>query len=288
MNERSRLPGTPAPTRTFRNAQGMALAADAWGPVDGPQVLLLHGGGQNRHSWRGTGALLGNAGYHAVALDARGHGDSDWSPDGDYEQDAFVADLAAVVAALGERRPALMGASLGGINALIAVGEGNVEASALVLVDIAPRTEQAGSARVKAFLETNTRGFASLDEVADAVAAYRPGTKRGSTAGLAKNVRLGADGRYYWHWDPRFLEGRDRDIATRYARLVPAARALTIPALIVRGASSDVVSEEAVQEFLALCPHAEYLNVLDAGHMITGDTNDRFGQATLAFLARAH
>ncbi len=248
---------------------------------------MLHGGGQNRHAWRGTGARLGAAGYHAIAFDLRGHGDSDWSPDGCYDQDAFVADLVAVVAALDNRRPVLMGASLGGLNALIAVGEGQLDARALILVDIAPRTERAGSERVKAFLERGAAGFASLDEVAAAIADYRPGTQRSaSSRGLARNVRRGDDGRYYWHWDPRFLDGREHDLATRYQRLVPAAQNLKIPALLVRGASSDVVSEEAAQEFLTLCPHAEYVNVRDAGHMITGDENDRFGQAALDFLAR--
>ncbi len=266
----------------------MTLCGDAFGPEHGQQVLLLHGGGQARYSWRATGAQLGAAGYRAITLDARGHGDSDWSPDGDYEMDAFTRDLIDVVHALGDRKPAVIGASLGGNAALLSVGEGMFEASALVLVDIAPRTEKSGSERVKAFLERYAAGFANLDEVAAAISGYRPGAKSGANAAsLARNVRLDADGRLYWHWDPRFIDGRERDVATRHARLAPAARKLTVPTLLIRGASSDVVSEEGVQEFLELCPHAEYVNIANADHMVTGDANDVFGRATLDFLARS-
>ncbi len=288
MSQRERLPGTPAPGHYWHNREGMRLAGDAFGPEHGRQVILLHGGGQTRHSWRASAALLGKAGYRAIALDARGHGDSDWSASGDYEMDAFARDLVDVVAALGDKSPALIGASLGGNIALLTAGDGWLAASALVLVDIAPRTERAGSDRVKAFLERHAHGFDSLDEVADAIASYRPGAPRkDNPASLARNVRRDADGRYYWHWDPRFLDGRERDVATRYARLAPAAQRLTIPTLLVRGASSDVVSEDGVREFLELCPHAQYLNILAAGHMITGDVNDIFGRAALEFLARA-
>lgn len=284
---RTGLPGTPAPMMKWTTPDGITLAADAWGEVGAPQVVLLHGGGQTRHAWRGTGEMLGAAGFHAIAFDARGHGDSDWSAAGDYEQDAFVRDLAAVVDELGCRCPVLLGASLGGNTALAASGEGTVDAAGLVLVDIVPQTERAGFDRVKAFMARHADGFASLDEVAAAIGGYRPGEQRSAnSAGLAKNVRRDADGRYYWHWDPRFLDGRERDLALRHARLSAAARQLRIPTLLVRGGSSDVVSEDGVREFLELCPHAEYLNVLDAGHMITGDRNDRFGAVAVEFLKR--
>lgn len=286
--KRQRLAGTPPPMHTWVTPEGLTSSADAWGAPGAPQVLLQHGGGQTRHSWRATGALLGQAGYHAIALDARGHGDSDWSPVGDYVQDAFVRDLVHVVGALGNRRPALIGASLGGLTSLVAVGEGHLQATALVLVDIAPRTEPSGTERISSFLKRHRQGFDSLEEVADVIAGFRPGAKRsGTPEGLAKNVRRGEDGRYYWHWDPRFIEVRERELPTRYNRLAAAARRVTIPTLLVRGASSDIVSEEGVREFLELCPHAEYVNILDAGHMITGDVNDVFGRAAIDFLARA-
>lgn len=283
---RARLPGTPEPMHAWAGADGVSLAADAWGPAEGPLVLLLHGGGQTRHAWGGTGRLLGAAGYRAVAFDARGHGDSAWSAQGDYRYDAMAGDLAAVVRQLGGRRPVLVGASMGGITGLVAVGEGFVDASALILVDVVPHTEPAGTARVQAFMGQRPEGFASLDEVAEAISRYRPHRPRPrSLGGLAKNVRLGEDGRFHWHWDPRFL-ATPPDLRERRERLSACARRLALPTLLVRGGGSDVVSEEGAREFLALCPHAEYVNVASAGHMVAGDRNDAFGRAAVDFLAR--
>jgi pimeloyl-ACP methyl ester carboxylesterase len=98
-------------------------------------------------------------------------------------------------------------------------------------------------------------------------------------------VRLGDDGRYRWHWDPRFI-ARPVDIEGRHERLSACARALSSPTLLVRGGSSDVVSEDGVREFLALCPHADYVNVAEAGHMVAGDRNDRFGRVAIDFLLK--
>ena len=248
-------------------------------------MILQHGGGQTRHAWRGTGEMLGKAGYHVVALDARGHGDSDWAPDGVYGQDSMVEDLVAVIDALGRRRPVLVGASMGGGTSLVAVGEGRVDASALVLVDIAPQVETDGVKKIAEFMNLRPEGFDSLDEVAEAIASYQPHRTRPRTLdGLAKNVRLGTDGRYHWHWDPRIRLGR-YDLEQRRARLEACAASLTLPTLLVRGGLSDVLSEEGAQSFLALCPHSEYVNVADAAHMVAGDRNDSFATAVVDFLA---
>ena len=244
MTAGQRLPSTPAPARYWEGEGGVKLAGDVWGDPSGPLVILQHGGGQTRHAWKGTGETLGAAGYYAVAFDARGHGDSDWAPDGQYGQDLMVADLQHVVAALGGRRPVLVGASMGGGTSLVAVGEDHVDASALVLVDIAPRIEPDGVAKIQAFMSQRPDGFGSLDEVADAIASYQPHRQRPRNLdGLAKNVRLGDDGRYRWHWDPRFRPGT-RDLGQRQARLEECARSLTLPTLLVRGGLSDILSEE--------------------------------------------
>ena len=265
---------------------GVAIAGDSWGDPEGPLVLLQHGGGQTRHAWKGVGELLGHAGYHAVALDARGHGDSDWAPDGRYGVDSMVEDLVCVIAALHGRRPVLVGASMGGGVSLAAIGESKVDAAALVLVDIAPRVEMEGVDKIQAFMKQKPEGFDSLEEVAEAIAAYQPQRKRPrDRAGLAKNVRLAADGRYRWHWDPRFRPEK-AEIRKRQERFEACARSLTLPTLLVRGGLSDVLSEEGAQSFLQMCPHAEYVNVASAGHMVAGDRNDVFGRAVIDFLAR--
>ncbi|MFO1414413.1 MAG: alpha/beta fold hydrolase [Burkholderiales bacterium] len=286
MSAGERLPGTPEPMFRWPGAGGITLAGDAWGDAAAPLVLLLHGGGQTRHAWKNVGRVLGDAGFRAIAFDARGHGDSDWAPDGRYGTDVMIDDLLALLHALGNPRPALVGASMGGGTSLCAIGEDRIDATALVMVDIAPRIEPSGVANIRAFMERDPNGFASLAEVADAIAAYQPHRRRPrNLAGLAKNVRLGADGRYRWHWDPRFREAR-RSLSERQQRFEAATRRLLLPVMIVRGGMSDVVTEEGVQEFLALCPQAEYANVGSAGHMVAGDRNDAFGSAVVDFLQR--
>jgi non-heme chloroperoxidase len=273
--------------RQWTGRDGLSIVGDVWGDPDAPLVILLHGGGQTRHAWKGAGQQISGAGYHAVALDARGHGDSDWDPSGDYGDDAMVDDLVQVLGALvpSDRSPVLIGASMGGITSLLAAGEGRVDAAALVLVDVAAHLEPEGVANVRAFMRDRPEGFGSLQEVADAIAAYQPQRPRPATVdGLAKNVRLGSDGRYRWHWDPRFGR-RPADFRRREERLVAAARGLRQPTLLVRGGMSDVLSEVGAEAFLALCPHSEYVNVSGSGHMVAGDRNDAFVDATVRFLA---
>lgn len=286
MSAGARLPGTPEPTHRWPGAGGVTLAGDAWGDPDGPLVLLLHGGGQTRHAWKGTGTMLGDAGFHAVAYDSRGHGDSDWAPDGRYGHDAMVGDLVALIEALGGRRPVLVGASMGGGVSLEAVGEDRVDATALVLVDMAPRLEPEGVGKILTFMDQRPDGFASLEEVAEAISSYQPHRPRPrDLSGLGKNVRLGDDGRYRWHWDPRWRTGSP-DLEAMFQRQAACARNLRLPTLLVRGGLSDVLSEEGAQSFLELCPHAEYVNVTDASHMVAGDRNDIFASAVVEFLTR--
>lgn len=285
MSAGERLPGATAPMHEWRGANGISIVGDSWGDPTGPLVILQHGGGQTRHAWKGAGETLGAEGYYAVALDARGHGDSEWSPDGEYGQDIMVEDLKAVVAQLGDR-PVLVGASMGGGVSLVAIGEDHIDCTALVLVDIGPRLEPEGTAKIQAFMSQAPDGFATLDDVAAAIGNYQPHRKRPRNLdGLAKNVRLGADGRYHWHWDPKFRAGR-RDLKKREERLEACSRNLDVPALLVRGGLSDVLSEEGAQAFLTMCPHAEYVNVAGAAHMVAGDRNDIFSTAVIDFLQR--
>lgn len=263
------------------------IAFDEWGPSTGPVVVLLHGGGQTRHAWRGLGQRLGVSGCRTVAPDLRGHGDSSWAVDGDYSYDACIADLVALLEAIDAPRAALVGASLGGAVALVAAGERHVAASAVVIVDTAPRLESTGVAELRSFMTAQPEGFASLDEVAAAIAGYTGNTREASLAGLSKNLRVDDAGRFHWHWDPLFMSGtRSPDPAERERRLQHSARALDVPTLLVRGARSNMLSESSAQEFLAMCPHSEYVNIEGASHMVAGDRNDRFGAAVEDFLDR--
>ena len=276
----------------FVGRDGNRIAADAAGDPSAPPVVLLHGGGQTRHSWKSSVATLAEKGWRAYAIDLRGHGDSEWAADGDYTLDAFAGDVVAITRQL-DAQPALVGASLGGVASLAAIGESPEPiARALVLVDVAPRIEEQGRLRIGAFMaEHMNDGFASLDEVADAIAAYNPHRPRPTDLrGLEKNLRRRDDGRWYWHWDPTFIGGRlggtdeTRSSLIDPHRLEAAARKLTVPTLLVRGRVSDLLSERGAQELLEMVPHAQMVDVAGAGHMVAGDRNDLFDQAVVSFL----
>jgi pimeloyl-ACP methyl ester carboxylesterase len=280
----------------FAGAHGNTLVGDVFGDR-GHAVLLLHGGGQTRHAWQRTAQAIARAGMTAYAVDQRGHGDSDWIDSGAYGFADYAADaqtLAEELAARNGSRPAVAGASLGGVAALMAEGEAARAGrpplfSALVLVDITPRVDYAGIAKVQGFMRAHAHeGFASVAEAAEAVAAYLPHRPRPrSHEGLRKNLRLHPDGRWRWHWDPRFLDSRRPDQTFREAReaaLADAARSLKMPVLLVRGTASELVQEDHAKEFLDLVPHASYVDVAGARHMVAGDQNDQFSSAILEFL----
>ncbi len=279
----SELPTVP---HRYVLSTGIELAADTWGDATAAPVVLLHGGGQTRHAWSGTGVALARDGFFVASCDLRGHGESSWPDDGDYSLDAFVDDVTALSTQFATL-PVLVGASLGGLSSLFAVAMAERPiARALVLVDIATRTEPAGVEKIVAFMRAAPEGFASLEEAADLIASYlshRPRPK--DLDGLRKNLRHGADGRWRWHWDPRFIDGIRRPrVIDKQEMLDEAARKLNLPTLLVRGRMSDIVSEEGARHFLDLAPHAQFVDVAGAGHMVAGDRNDAFTDAVRSFL----
>lgn len=273
------------------------------GQVDSehPAILLMHGGGQTRHSWHGAAQKLALRGNVAITLDARGHGESAWVPSQNYTVPHYSADLIAVAQQIASEHsprnkpPILVGASLGGMTAMFAQSEFKQQSdhplfSAIVLVDITPRMQSTGVQKIIGFMSKDMRmGFATVEEAADAIAAYLPNRSRPkSLDGLSKNLRQRSDGRWYWHWDPAFVDGPHNIMTGRDTRmnvLIDAARQISVPTLLVRGGKSELVTEEAAQEFLQLVPHAKYVDVTDAGHMVAGDKNDVFAGAVIDFLA---
>jgi len=280
-------------TLGLRGSDQNLIAADEWRGGTVPTVVLVHGGGQTRHSWGGTARTLHASGRQVLAYDQRGHGESDRAPGRDYSHVRFAEDCVAVCSTLRHRdgvAPIVVGASLGGLAALLAEGDlapGTV--SALVLVDITPRMERTGVDRIVGFmLDRVEAGFGSLEEAAAAVAAYQPHRPPPSDlSGLAKNLRLDDDGRWRWHWDPdMFLGPHPLGGEAARGRFEAAATTVEVPTLLVRGRQSDLVSTETAREFLDLCPHAEFVDVSDAGHMVAGDRNDVFTAAVVGFLDR--
>ncbi len=288
----------------FTGSSGNTLAADEFlpGNRDGcfekPAALFMHGGGQTRHSWQGAAQEITKLGLRGLSVDARGHGGSDWVADGDYSAFAFRDDLRVLADKITESHsdfpPILIGASMGGISAMLAQVDGNSRTgkpwfTAIVLVDITPRMTSSGVDKIIGFMAENAnKGFGSIEEAADVIAAYLPNRPRPkNNDGLRKNLRQRNDGRWYWHWDPAFVKGArpiESDREQRQRCLLDATATIDVPTLLVRGGRSELVTPEAVEEFCRLVPHAKFVDVTDAGHMVAGDKNDVFARAVTEFL----
>lgn len=272
---------------------GVRIVSDRQGNPAARAVVFLHGGGQTRRSWSRAAAAVARRGYQAVTVDLRGHGESDWSADGDYRVVSFAGDVIEVLRGL-PPRPVLVGASLGGFTSMLLAGEIAPDLpGAVVLVDIVPNMEQSGANRIHAFMSERVEsGFGSLEEVADAIADYNPHRPRPTDLeGLTTNLRRRGD-RWYWHWDPQFISGTaafppfEVTDADRMHTAVAAILQNGLPMLLVRGQMSDLVSRERAEEFLTRFPEVEFTDVRGAGHMVAGDRNDIFAGAVLDFLAR--
>ena len=273
--------------KILNTSDGVELYCEHYGNPQHPSVILSHGGGQTRHSWGQTAKILADNGWHAISYDHRGHGDSGWSEDKVYNFDRFASDM-QTVAQTCQHPPAVVGASLGGISAMVCAGEINPQLfSSITLVDVTPSLNREGVKHIFEFMNLKIHdGFADLDEAADVIAQFTGRPRKKDVSGLSKNLRL-RDGRYYWHWDPNFFSLHS-DGPTIPDRFPKAAKRITVPTLLVRGRMSDVVTQVQVDEFFELVPHAEYVDVEHARHMVAGDRNDIFTESVLDFLNRQH
>ena len=268
----------------FAGAHGVSIAGGAIGPGDGLPVILSPGGGQTRHSWGGVARSLADAGFRAITLDLRGHGDSGWAPPGQgYMLDDYAEDVRAA-ARLAGRPPLLVGASLGGLASLIAAGEPPCAPIAgLCLVDVSPNLRPRGVAGILGFMRATRDGFDSPADAARAIADYlphRPPPR--DLEGLRKNLRQRENGRYAWHWDPATIDPPLDPDATN-PRLQAAAARVAAPALLLRGERSELVTRAVADAFMARFADGRVEDIEGARHMVAGDANNAFGQALCRF-----
>ncbi|MDY6860782.1 MAG: alpha/beta hydrolase [Pseudomonadota bacterium] len=263
---------------------GFRLAVDLAGNPWQHRVLFLHGGGQSRRSWhRAIRNMVGN-GFSVLSYDLRGHGDSDWAPDGDYSLDAHVRDLTAIIESL-PSRPSIVGAAFGGrvaLEATAALGPDLVRN--LVLVDLAPRLDPAGIERVRSFFRVSRDGFDSIEQAGAALDQYAERSMTRNFFKLRGLLRIGPDQRFYWRWDPRVGSDGFFTPPDLEARLSESAARLAVPTLLVRGTDSDLVTDQSVAHFRECQPAAEVVSIPGSGHLMKAQDLNVYCAATLAFL----
>jgi pimeloyl-ACP methyl ester carboxylesterase len=280
-----KLPDLALPEGHHVILRGMRFHYLDWGTRGQPPVVFLHGGGLNVHTWDLVCAAL-KPERHCLALDQRGHGDSEWSPVMDYATESHVGDLDAFVDHLGLDRFILVGMSLGGANALAWAGAHSRRLAALVLVDIGPETRQAGARKIAAFTSEATP-LDSVEDFVNRALAFNP--RRNATLlrrSLLHNLRRMPDGKWIWKYDQRHRGRVDPAAVDRRRQLLWAAVPnVTCPTLVVRGAESDVFHDEDAERLARALPDGRWVKVAGAGHTVQGDNPAGLLEALRGFLA---
>lgn len=270
------------PEDKFVEANGMRLHYLDWGNPDKPKMLLLHGGAQSAHSWDFFSLAMRDH-LHIVALDQRGHGDSDWSDAGDYDTPFHVADIDAFTNAIGYDQFILMGLSMGGRNAYSFAAEHPEKVERLIVVDVGPDTKAEGQAYIREFLE-GTETFESFDCLVERVKRFNPRRPENQIRGsLINNLKQLEDGTWTWKHDRRRGIRRDRGGEMNEAAWAALA-AVQAPTLVVRGAESYILSEQTANKMMATVANSQLVEVPNAGHLVQGDNPVAFEKVVRDFL----
>ena len=254
-----------------------------WGNPNHPTLLLLHGICQQCHSWDFISLALANQ-YHVIALDARGHGDSQWPPDADYSLDAHQRDLDGVADALGLRNFIVVGHSMGGRNGYVFASRRPDLVRGLVIVDTGPGQVAAGSRRIRNFISLPDQ-LNSYEEFVARVMEYTGRPAWLVHGSLQHTIREMPDGRWTWKYDRAIRSPDFRPQSWPSEALWRCLEAIQCPTLVVRGANTDVLSPEVFQRMLKVIPRCEGATVEKAGHLVPGDNPSGFLDALKPFLA---
>jgi esterase len=271
------------PQDKYLDADGLRLHYLDWGNEDAPPMLLLHGFSGHAHTWDALArAMCGE--FRVLALDQRGHGDSDWATDGAYTVDDHVADIAALHDQLMLDPVVLIGLSMGGRNAIMFTGVHPGKVEKLVIVDIGPDIDPHGAERVRRMAAEAPEEFASLDEAVTYLKNYYP---RAADAALRQRVEHGLkrwpSGKYTWKYD-KFLRDQRRQRTTPTVDLWPVVRRIKVPTLIMRGSESDIFAVETAKRMQEPIPGSRFVEIQGAGHSIPADAPEAFEKAVREFL----
>jgi pimeloyl-ACP methyl ester carboxylesterase len=270
------------PTDHHVEANGMRLHYLDWGNAHLPPMVLLHGGAQSAHSWDFF-ALAMRDHFHVVAVDQRGHGDSDWSDEGDYDAPFHVADIAAFTSQLGIERFVLVGLSMGGRNAYSFAARHPERVERLVIVDVGPDVAAEGRRHIQEFME-GTDTFESFDWLVARVLQYNPRRPEVQVRGsLINNLKQLPDGRWTWKHDRRRGIRRDRGGEMDEAAWAALA-GVQAPTLLVRGAESNILSEATAARMRGVLRESHFVEVPGAGHLVPSDNPVAFEEAVRTYL----
>jgi len=251
-----------------------------WGG-SGTPILFLHGGGLNAHTWDCVALMLRER-YRCIALDQRGHGDSEWSPVVDYRFAAHVADIEGFIGSMGLERPILVGQSMGGLNSITYATRHSDQMRGMVIVDVAPEVSSSAAERIRAF--TSTPELDSPEAFLELAVKFNPlrdpAVLRRS---LYYNLRETPSGKWTFKHDQRRRSDDARSFTEARVRLASELSSIRSPTLVVRGALSDVLTDASAEKFARSLPNGRWVRVEKSGHNVQGDNPRALLDAMLAF-----
>jgi esterase len=264
---------------------GLRLHYLDWGCPGRPALLFLHGGCLTAHTWDLVCLAL-RADFRCLALDQRGHGDSEWSPILDYGTDAHVRDLRGLIEQLELASPVLIGQSLGGLNAMTYAAQAVDQLAGIVMVDVGPDVQSSAVKRVANFVMGDP-GHGSVEDFVQRARAFNPRRDpRLLRYSLLHNLRQLPDGTWTWKYDRRGLSPEHfASVRRSLDKLRDGTHAITCPVLVVRGAESDAFSDTQAARFAAALPDGRWAKVENAGHTVQGDNPRGLAQILADFLA---
>ena len=273
----------PTPHDGRVSAGGLIFHYVEWGDAGAPPIVCLHGVTQTAHSWDEVAADLGRD-HRVVCLDQRGHGDSDWAPEGDYARETQAADLDAITDALGFARFVLAGMSMGGINAITFTARHPDKVTALIVVDVSPQIERRGVENIRTFVQS-TDVLDTFEAFVERAHQFNPRRSLDNIRSrLSHNLKQLPDGRWTWKYDPALRAPGRGFQASALTNLWDDVRAIRCPTLLLKGAESDILSAEGAAKLQAAIPQSRLAVVPGAGHSVMGDNPAAFVAETRAFL----
>jgi pimeloyl-ACP methyl ester carboxylesterase len=265
-------------------AQGLGFHYVEWGSSDAPPLLCLHGITQTAHSWDEVAEAL-SVDHRVICLDQRGHGDSDWAPDGDYHRQAMAADLDAVTDALGLSRFLLCGMSMGGINSITFTARRPDKVRALVIVDVSPEIKVEGVRNIRNFVQAPDE-LESFEAFVERAHQFNPRRSRDNIRSrLSHNLKRLPNGNWTWKYDRALRSGQRSFDASALLDLWDDVAKVTCPTLVLKGGESDILSNEGAEKLRDAIPGSRLAVIPGAGHSVMGDNPLAFVEAVRGFLA---